>query len=106
VPLLAWRHPKGLARVYRNLYFGEPGTFLDINSTADCHDWDAPSAPSVPVTAALTMDAAVTLIDAQLEAIARRVAELLADHRPSEPSELLTVAQAAQLAGVSTKTIR
>ena len=60
----------------------------------------------MPVTAALTMDAVVTLTDAQLEAIARRVAELLADQRPSEPPESLTVAQAAELAGVSTRTIR
>ena len=52
------------------------------------------------------MDLVVTLTDAQLEAIAHRVSELLADQRPSEPPELLTVAQAAELAGVSTKTIR
>jgi hypothetical protein len=53
------------------------------------------------------VDLTVTLTDAQLEAIAHRVAELLADQRPSESSpELLTVAQAAKLAGVSEKTVR
>jgi len=52
------------------------------------------------------MDLTVTLTDAQLEAIAVRLAELLAD-RPSAPApELLTVAQAAELAGVSAKTVR
>ena len=52
------------------------------------------------------MDLVVTLTDAQLEAVARRVAELLADRRPAEPSERMTVAQAAELAGVSAKTVR
>jgi hypothetical protein len=53
------------------------------------------------------MDVVVTLTDDQLEAIAQRMAELLADQRASVPApELLTVAQAAELAGVSVKTVR
>jgi hypothetical protein len=53
------------------------------------------------------LDLTVTLTDEQLEAIAHRVAELLADQLPFEPaSELLTAAQAAGIAGVSAKTIR
>jgi len=52
------------------------------------------------------LDLLVTLTDAQLEAIAHRVAELLAEGRASEPAaELLTVSQAAELAGVTRKTI-
>lgn len=52
------------------------------------------------------MDLVVTLTDAQLEAIAHRVAELLSDRLASEPApELLTVSQAAELAGVTRKTI-
>ena len=52
------------------------------------------------------MDLVVTLTDAQLEAIAHRVAELLAAERPSEPAaEWLTVAEAAALARVTAKTI-
>jgi excisionase family DNA binding protein len=52
------------------------------------------------------LDLTVTLTDDQLEAIAHRVAELLADRRASEPApELLTVSQAAELAGVTRKTI-
>jgi hypothetical protein len=47
-----------------------------------------------------------TLTDGQIEELAQRVAEILADRAPSEPSEQLTVAQAAALAGVSTKTVR
>jgi len=53
------------------------------------------------------VDLTVTLTDDQLEPIAIRVAELLADRQSSEPAaELLTVAQAAELAGVSATTVR
>jgi len=72
--------------------------------------WPLPRSPALlrlqPEQIGL-MDLTVTLTDAQLEAIAPRVAELLADRRASEPvPELLPVAPAAQLAGVSAKTIR
>ena len=53
------------------------------------------------------MDLTVTLTDDQLEAIALRVAEMLADRGASEPApELPTVAQAAELAGVGAMTVR
>jgi hypothetical protein len=53
------------------------------------------------------VDLTVTLTDDQLEAIALRVAELLADREASEPvPELLTVSRTAELAGASVKTVR
>jgi hypothetical protein len=53
------------------------------------------------------VDLTVILTDEQVEAIALRVADLLADRLASERvPKLLTVAQAAELAGVSAKTIR
>jgi hypothetical protein len=53
------------------------------------------------------VDLTVTLTDDQLEAIAHRVAELLADRQATEPaSGLLTPAQAAEVAGVSAKADR
>jgi Helix-turn-helix domain len=48
----------------------------------------------------------LTLADDQLEEIAQRVAEILAAREPTSPTpDLLTVAQAAEVAGVSPKTI-
>jgi len=53
------------------------------------------------------MDLTVTLTDDQLEEIAQRVAAILGEReRPEAPSERLTVAQAAQMAGVAEKTVR
>jgi len=52
------------------------------------------------------VDLTITLTDAQLEQIAEREAVVLTDRAPSEPvRDLLTVAHAAQLAGVSPKTV-
>lgn len=92
----------------------ECGAYCRPNSGPDCLAGAVGACAATAVRPRCTIASAdladvvltVTLTDDQLEAIARRVAQMLADRRALGPApEFLTLARAAELARVAPKTI-